>query len=50
MSGRKLYDRYSYEMADQDVEIDEWEDPSDADRRAWDALAEWVVSKGPFSL
>lgn len=42
MTGRKLYDRYVIEMADQNIAVDEWDDLPEAEQRAWDVLAEWL--------
>lgn len=42
MTGRQLYDRYSFEQAQLGVEVDEWEDIEESERAAWVALARYV--------
>lgn len=49
MTGRELWDRYSYEMAQAEptVMVEDWDDElTDEEQMAWDRLAEWVSATG----
>lgn len=45
MTGRGLYDRYSYEQAQRGVEVDEWMDLQTPEQETWNNLATYVEEK-----